>query len=750
MQTNKTAVHTGLLKIFAELCVPDLKSWPSVMLAVSRSLEKLSQQLSIKSSTLALSRPQGVHIVARHNLKQWQTDSLTEYLESLHDRVESLSWLQLEIPRVYRLAGDASADGIPETSHIYRVNINPDEYLCGFFDFNREQVGETESMLASYLLHVAKTIQTYNEIQNQAEVSQALERANTELKATQVSLLNIMEDLRKRNEDLNNLNSLSSQFASCTSLEQLAEVATRATSDLLGGPIVALLVTTPDGNRLQLKHITGLKGDFDSISELELTDHPGRQLVELIDLPTDPPYGELCKAFGCKTGVASWLAGKTSLLGLLLVCENRWHRVFTDDELENLRFLSNTLAISIDNLKLLECTARQLHEMSTLKEYIETVVDSVDMAILAVDNNFRITMFSKGFERLYGYKPSDFIGKHLFEAFPHLLEQGFAEVIETVKAGKPFIRNGWRRRNLDGTEVVQNIRVFPHRDASGNIIGGITIITDVTEKVRLENQLDRSEAKFRKLVEELDDGYLVVAGGTIVYANRSVASMSGMPIHQLIGKNPAHLFPEASFLTESLNSMTRVRCESRIVHTSGTPVPVELTVYPCDYGGKQAISIIIRDITDRKNIEKELAEKNREMQLRNEQITRLNQELEATVNRLKQSQENLLHSEKIAMLSEIAVAANQEINQPLFSILGHAQLLLKEHSQPEDDTYKRLKQIEEAALRIACVTKKITNLAGSIADQSDLTKGSSSGLQDPTDLSEDLIVDSCQHHSEDE
>jgi len=52
------------------------------------------------------------------------------------------------------------------------------------------------------------------------------------------------------------------------------------------------------------------------------------------------------------------------------------------------------------------------------------------------------------------------------------------------------------------------------------------------------------------------------------------------------------------------------------------------------------------------------------MAVRNEQVTRLNFELEATVNKLKESQENLIKSERLAAITETSVAANHEINNP--------------------------------------------------------------------------------------
>jgi C4-dicarboxylate-specific signal transduction histidine kinase len=129
------------------------------------------------------------------------------------------------------------------------------------------------------------------------------------------------------------------------------------------------------------------------------------------------------------------------------------------------------------------------------------------------------------------------------------------------------------------------------------------------------------------------------------------------------------------------------------------------------------VSVIVADITERKKIEKQLEQKNREMRQRNEQITRLNLELEATVNKLKASQENLIKSERVAAITETAVAANHEINNPLFSVLGQAQLLLRKYKGRDEETLQRLRMIEESALRISCVIKKLANLADPVVKE---------------------------------
>jgi PAS domain S-box-containing protein len=327
-------------------------------------------------------------------------------------------------------------------------------------------------------------------------------------------------------------------------------------------------------------------------------------------------------------------------------------------------------------------------------------------------------MINRGFERMYGHPRDQFVGRHLFEAFPYLPEQGFEEIARQVLDGKPFTRFGWRRKTLNGRELVQNMRIFPHRSTSGSIIGAIVIIEDITEKSDLETQLARSEAKFQSLVEDLGDGYLILTQGRVTYANKAASDLTGIPAGELLGTEIGGILSDDELVAECTKpAAKKVRREAKLIHSTGTWIPVELSLNTCEYGGRQSVSVVIRDVTERKKFEKQLGLKNREMTVRNEQVTRLNFELEATVNKLKESQENLIKSERLAAITETSVAANHEINNPLFSILGQAQLLLRKYTDQDEDTVHRLRMIEESALRIACVTKKLANLADPVVKE---------------------------------
>ncbi len=567
---------------------------------------------------------------------------------------------------------------------------------------------------------------------------EGLDRETRELMEMEVSSLNMLEDLQRKNRDLRMLNQIIHEISKCTDLDTLIPRALEAATGICEGAGTYVYVlneesdvfvpyVTPSGAEVVDREAVGIRASTRLMQKMLALDEIGFD-------PGDPDFDlPIIEALKCKSHLGVPLKSKGRVLGFLLVHETRWHRVFTEDEKANLKALAAALAVAMENANLITQITEQMEESSVLKEYVETVVESVDFGVLVVDRSATITMFNKGFENLYGYKKEDFIGKKVYKAFPHLKAQGFDLIARQVFDGKPFIRHNWRREILDGRQRVQNIRMFPHRDAHGRIVGAVIILEDITEKVDLESQLAHSEAKFKNLVEDLADGYFITIQGKIAYANKAATEMTGLSSSDLIGTEAVALFDPGFVLPCPGEDLPRtLRSETRLVHSTGTWIPVEVTVNACSYEGSDAFSVVVRDITERKKFDDELRRKNREMQARAEQITRLNLELESTVQRLKESQENLIESERLAAMTETAVAANHEINNPLFSILGQAQLLIRKYGTTDEETFNRLKAIEEAALRIACVTRKLANLVDPVIKEYPGTKKTMIDLESST------------------
>ena len=113
------------------------------------------------------------------------------------------------------------------------------------------------------------------------------------------------------------------------------------------------------------------------------------------------------------------------------------------------------------------------------------------------------------------------------------------------------------------------------------------------------------------------DALLIVdAGGVVQFANRQVSALFGYPHHEIIGKPVEQFLPER-FRTRHVGHRDRyagaahvrpmgVGLELLARRQNGTEFPVEISLSPIDGQAKMLIAAAIRDITERKRIEKEL------------------------------------------------------------------------------------------------------------------------------------------------
>ena len=133
------------------------------------------------------------------------------------------------------------------------------------------------------------------------------------------------------------------------------------------------------------------------------------------------------------------------------------------------------------------------------------------------------------------------------------------------------------------------------------------VVGDVTERRRVE------EEKYRHLVDDINDGYMVVLGNKVLFANKRVAEFLGTPLAEIIGGSfLQHLTPDSREKARQIYEKTR-RAEPppeieefTIQRGDGSSVPLEVRFKEITYEGERAYSMLLTDITERKRAEEEL------------------------------------------------------------------------------------------------------------------------------------------------
>ncbi len=191
----------------------------------------------------------------------------------------------------------------------------------------------------------------------------------------------------------------------------------------------------------------------------------------------------------------------------------------------------------------------------------------------------------------------------------------------------------------------------------------------IEEKQHAEELLRKSEERFRKLFEQSNDAIFIHQAGRIIDVNQRACEMLGYDKEKFLTMDIADLYPQEG-LTESskkinnaqgLNSIESILFETLFKTVDGTVVPVEISSAIIDREQK-VIQGIARDITERKQTEKELRKAKEEAE---------------TANRTK---------------TEFLASMSHEIRTPMNAIIGMADLLLETELTSEQQQYVQVFQ----------------------------------------------------------
>lgn len=250
------------------------------------------------------------------------------------------------------------------------------------------------------------------------------------------------------------------------------------------------------------------------------------------------------------------------------------------------------------------------------RDLLESVPDGIVMA----NPTGRIVLTNSHAERLFGYERGELLGRLVEVLLPARYRGGHTGHRATYFAqprarpmGAGLELYGLRK---DGAEFPVEISLSPIETEEGTVV--MSAIRDVTER-------KKAEQKFRDLLESAPDAIVIVnREGNIILVNSQTERLFGYPREELLGKSIEILVPE-SFRQKHADyrgdyfAHPHVRAMSagldlRGLRKDGTEFPVEISLSPLETEEGTLVASAIRDITDRKEIERVLRDKNIELQ----------------------------------------------------------------------------------------------------------------------------------------
>jgi len=239
---------------------------------------------------------------------------------------------------------------------------------------------------------------------------------------------------------------------------------------------------------------------------------------------------------------------------------------------------------------------------------------------------YRVEFINDFALQIAGLKRDYVLNKPFFEVFPELAEQGYKKILDDVfLGGNKFVANSQHiefEKEGKMTEGWFNLVVEPFRDFTGQIIGVISICTDVTEEVLSKKNIEASENKYRQLVESLPLAmYSCDKEGRITYFNEMAVKLWGYtPDLNDENRKFCACFkvwtPDGRFMPPGETPMAIAlqtgqsfrNIEAEVERPNGEHFFANVNIDPIfDNGGRVIGAInIFEDITDRKKAEAEL------------------------------------------------------------------------------------------------------------------------------------------------
>jgi len=358
------------------------------------------------------------------------------------------------------------------------------------------------------------------------------------------------------------------------------------------------------------------------------------------------------------------------------------------------------IIVDITELKIMEKKLKETNRK--LEMFLETAMEGITI----VDSNDNLSFVNKAFAGMLGYEEEELLDANLRKLVD---KEGFEKIRKETETRKKGVTSRYEIKLYckNGDPRIVQVSASPFWDADGNFAGTLAIIMDVTERKKMEERLRESEERLRSLIGYAPDAiYINDLNGKILEGNRQAEILTGYEKGELIGKSilevgllPEKYVPKAiEAVQKNLSGQRTGPDEFELIRKDGSRVFVEISTIPIKIGQRIEILGIARDITERKQMQKKLEEYSQHLEALVEQRTR----------QLKEAQEKLIKSERLAAIGEVAAMVGHDLRNPLTGIKGATYYLKTKLYSKMDEKTREMLELIEADIEYA--NKIITDL----------------------------------------
>jgi PAS domain S-box-containing protein len=328
-------------------------------------------------------------------------------------------------------------------------------------------------------------------------------------------------------------------------------------------------------------------------------------------------------------------------------------------------FLWNLMVANMERARL-EKGQHQFQEK--IKQETQVLLDSLPYRLMVINLDKTITTVNRPFLKEFGFTREEVIGKPCNDIGPGI--------------GRPCRDGGvscWLDYNLDelkqkgtisyikeydnenGETLYDVITVGPIYNEVGDIVQIVQASRDVTERIRLEGEVQKASTFFQNVIQSTVDGIVVVdTKGNVLIFNEGMERLTGYSAEEIIETGHLISFYDIDVAKENMRKMRSDRygpvgklnpTSMTVTTKTGEEIPVTLSASIITINDQEVGSVGV--FTDMREV----------LQMRKD---------------LEEVHLQLVQSEKIASVGRMAAGVAHEINNPLAGIMMYAELLKEE------------------------------------------------------------------------
>ncbi|TXK76747.1 PAS domain S-box protein [Paenibacillus sp. N3.4] len=293
-----------------------------------------------------------------------------------------------------------------------------------------------------------------------------------------------------------------------------------------------------------------------------------------------------------------------------------------------------------------------LEDLKTTKEQLEFYFNNTEDAIVVINSNLHIVKANKSFERIFGWTEQELLGKEL-PTIPGHLKKETDEILNTMLSSRYILPYETVRQRKDGRLIDVSNSASPLFDSKGNAIAHVLISRDITELKRMGERLVEGEKRLRTLINSIpdfvvfkdDQGRWIEANdNTLACLQLEPTDYQGLTDSELATCNEFYRDTYFQCMVSDHQAWEKgslIRTQEIIPNPSGAAIldVIKIPIYHAD-GNRKGLIVIGRDITE-----------------------------------LKQTEELLRKTEKLAVVGQLAAGIAHEIRNPLTALKGFLSLL---------------------------------------------------------------------------